>query len=596
MSEKGRYSAWAMYGCYLKEGIMKSRISAFIPTVIMSFACVSICAAKVQVVQEGPTVVKLTCSTGAADIRFDKESDAATLIVTLPDAAQTWELGRPLLPVYRICLAIPQGAGVTLSSKCIVEREVIPESELPPMQPVPTTTGKKSAEGYIKDADFYASDAAYPAERARIVNRGFLRDLEVITVELSPVQYKPKSNTLVVAEGLEVSVQFEGGQGYLQKRIEPRQVQMYRSIVSNYPSVESELGEKASARMMTESTDPGADILIIAYDDFISALSSLVSLRESQGYLVKVVGISEIYNGETDEDDRIELLHDYLSDVMNGTIEWETRPSFVLLVGDKAEITPAYFTGTYSDTGYTDYYYARVVGDDWYGDLAIGRFSASNSTDVANQVGKTIYYEQNAQANTGVGGASGDTWGDFEQCEDRKIQFLMKPGGLFCQTNYNGRDGSNYNTFVHAFNGTVDPTTGKSFSPGTGVITVDTHGNAWVWGGLLDISSVNDSTLTNRSYFPLAFISACMCGMFQEEDCIMEKLQEIQGGTVANTGSATLACGGTSDQLLNIALQGIMGIDPPYHPDRFEYAISPDIGYVPILGEAMSIARNEYLI
>ena len=575
---------------------MKSRINTLI--CIMGFACASVYAAQVQVVQEGPALVRLTCPTGADDIRFDRESKAAPLALTLPDAAQTWELGRPLLPVYRICLAVPRGAEVALATSCVAERRIVLESELPPMQPLPSTTGR-SVEGYIKDTDLYASDIAYPAARARIVNRGFLRDLEVITVELAPVQYKPKSNTLMVAEGLEVSVQYEAGRNYLQREIEPRQVQTYRAIVSNYSAVESEESEAramAPARMMTESADPGADILIIAYDSFIPALASLVSWRESQGYLVKVVGISEIYNGESDEDARIELLHGYLSDIMDGTIEWGTRPSFVLLVGDKAEITPAYFLGTYGDTGYTDYYYARVVGDDWYGDLAIGRFSASNSTDVTNQVGKTIYYEQNSQAKTGVAGASGETGGDFEQCEDRKIQFLMKPNGLICQTNYNGRDGSGYNTFIHAFNGTVDPTTGKNFSPGTGIITVDTHGNSSVWGGLLEIGSVNDSTMTNRHYYPISFISACMCGMFQVEDCIMEKLQTIQGGTVANTGSATLACGGTSDQLLNIALQGIMGVDPPYHPDRFEYTISPNIGYVPILGQAMSIAGNEYLI
>jgi hypothetical protein len=171
----------------------------------------------------------------------------------------------------------------------------------------------------------------------------------------------------------------------------------------------------------------------------------------------------------------------------------------------------------------------------------------------------------------------------------------MEAGDQFCQTNYNGLDGSNENTFVYAINGTLDPVTNKDFYPGTGIITVDTHGNSSVWGGLLSIGSCTNATMTNRQYFPLAFISACYCGSLQVEDCIMEKLQTILGGTVANSGSATLACGGTSDQLLNIAVQGLLGVDPPYHPDLFEYTISPNIGYVPIVGQAMMIARNQYL-
>lgn len=425
------------------------------------------------------------------------------------------------------------------------------------------------------------------------INRGFLRDLEVVTIEVAPIQYLPKSKALIVADGLKVILDCKGSDIFTKTGLEEKQIPVYKALVSNFKEIETEIKPTVSEDALPT---PGADILIIAYDSFISSLAPLVNWRINQGYDVEVVGISTIYMPEDDtEDEKIARLKSYLTAIMDPVTGWDPRPAFVLLVGDKAQITPAYFTGTYGDLGYSDYHYSCVVGTDWYSDLAIGRFSASNTTDVTNQVNKTLFYEQNPQAHTGVGGASGAIGGDFENCEDCKIALLMEAGGLFCQTNYNGLDGSNSNTFIHAFNGTIDPVTGKDFAPGTGVITVDTHGNSGVWGGLLSISSVNNATMTNRHYFPIAFISACLCGKFDDEDCIMEKLQTIQGGTIANSGSSVLACGGTSDQLLNIALQGIMGIRPPYHPDRFEYTISPDIGYVPILGQAMSIAKNSYL-
>ena len=514
-----------------------------------------------------------------------------------PRLAPIWEVGRPSLPVYRSCFAVPRGAGVTLSTSFTSETMVHLERELSPMQPLPPTNrwGKNGPET-VRDEKLYASDSPYPAARARIISRGFLRDLEVVTVEVAPVQYLPKSKTLVVAEGLKVVLEYKGGETFLSRDLEAGQISMYRAIVANFAAVEAEAAAAPIASRAGPLPESGTGILVIAYDDFIPALAPLVAWRESQGYDVEIVGISEIYEPDDDTDDeRIEALRNYLIDKMIPSPEESDPPSFVLLVGDKAEITPAYFTGTYGDIGWTDYPYSCLIGDDWYCDIAIGRFSASTLQDVTNQVNKTIFYEQNPQAHTGVGGASGAVDGDFERCEDCKIQLLMEAGEQFGQTNYNSRDGSNYNTFVHAFNGTTCPATGKDFAPGTGVITVDTHGNSGVWGGLLSSSSCNDSTMTNRRHFPIALISACLCGKFDVEDCIMEKLQQIQGGTIANSGSATLACGGTSDQLLNIALQGIMGVDPPYHPDRFEYTISPEIGYVPILGQAMAIAKNEYL-
>ncbi len=574
---------------------------------IAVLAWAAACAAQVQVIQQSANRIRLTCPSRAPQPGPVRAGKARPDPLALPGAAPIWQIGRPQVPVYRICLAVPRGAEVTLIASCAAEQTIILKRELAPMQPLPPTTGRKgNVTKLIKDEALYASDDPYPATRARIVNRGFLRDLEVVTVEIAPVQYRPKSRALVVAEGFEVVVECQGGGRLLSRTLEPHQLAVYRALVANCAAVEAEaLAEAEASPAAPEpapASSPGADLLMIAHDSFIASLAPLVTYRQDQGYDVEVVAVNaDVYTpaGATTDAQKVAALYDYIEDAY---ATWSPRPSFVLLVGDKAEIVPHEFVGTYADTGYTDHYFACVSpplppgsGGDWYADLAIGRFSASTTADVTNQVTKTLFYEQNPQAHTGVGGASGAVGGDFENCEDCKIQLLMEAGGLFCQTNYNGRDGSDYNTFVHAFNGTVDPTTGKDFAPGIGVITVDTHGNSSVWGGLLSISSVNDATMTNRHYFPLAFISACWCGSFQNEDCIMEKLQTIQGGTVANSGSATLACGGTSDQLLNIAVQGLLGVDPPYHPTLFEYMISPDIGYVPLVGQAMMIARNEYL-
>ena len=62
--------------------------------------------------------------------------------------------------------------------------------------------------------------------------------------------------------------------------------------------------------------------------------------------------------------------------------------NFVKLVGDVAEIPS--FSGLYGNH-VSDMYYAEYDGNgDFYPDMYYGRFSASNSLEVDNQVDKTL--------------------------------------------------------------------------------------------------------------------------------------------------------------------------------------------------------------
>ncbi|HUU33039.1 MAG TPA: C25 family cysteine peptidase, partial [Vicinamibacterales bacterium] len=422
--------------------------------------CACSTSAQVHVAQQGPEQIVLTCPAQAAQPAPNGQAtNVAPDPLALPGAAPSWEIGKPKVPVYRVTLAVPHGADVTLSTSMTGERlvpygrEIAPYGrEIAPMQPLPPTSGAGNVTRLVKDGKLYASNAPYPRQRARLVNRGFVRDVEVVTVEIAPVQYRPKTRMLVVAEGLEVTVECRGGGRLLSHRLESSQVPLYRAIVDNFPAVETEAAaiEVAVAQAKAlgapapqASPDTGADILVITYDSFVAAITPLVTYREGQGYDVEVARINaDVYTpaGATTDAQKVNALYNY---IRNAYATWDPRPSFVLLVGDKLEIVPFEFTGTYGDIGYTDHYFACVSpgvpptsGGDWFADLAIGRFSASNTTDVTNQVNKTIYYEQHPQAHIGVGGASGETGGDFENCEDCKIELLMEAGGLFCQTNY----------------------------------------------------------------------------------------------------------------------------------------------------------------
>ncbi|GAG27160.1 unnamed protein product, partial [marine sediment metagenome] len=218
-------------------------------------ACAQACLAQVEVAQDGPSRITLTCALlQAQGAQAGPAARRATLPVELPGAAPRWEIGKPQVPVYRVCLAVPHGAVVTLSTSMTSERLVPAGREIEPMQPQPPTTGRRgNVRRLVKDRALYASSAPYPAERARIVNRGFVRDVEVITVEIAPLQYVPKTRMLRVADGLEVVVSCDGGERLLTRRIEAHQLGMYRALVDNVAAIEAE-----DAALEAEAAGAGA--------------------------------------------------------------------------------------------------------------------------------------------------------------------------------------------------------------------------------------------------------------------------------------------------------------------------------------------------
>lgn len=512
------------------------------------------------------------------------------------------ELGKPRIPVYRYLIAVPHGASLKLAVTFDEEVVVDLDHELPPMQPLPPTSGAGAAAAQIKDEALYSSDEPYPAQLARVVYRGVMRDLDVATVEVAPLRYRPASRSLVITTGLEVVLDCNGGVPFSELVLEPLQMPLYRALVSNIDAVEAD-ATIALPRSKSLPTDPlGADILVIYKNWYLQAIMPLIAHREDQGYLVENVDIDDIYQPEDDEDwERVDRLKNYLAGVMNPVTGWKPRPSYVLLVGDAPDITPASFLGTYptdpyGQTGWSDYPFACVVGADSFADLSIGRLSASSVGEVESQVSKILLYESSQQADTAVAGAGEEAAGDLEQIGNTQVGQLLAPAGLASQTAYHGTDHADHQTFISVFNGEGDPATGKDYSPGTGVITVNTHGTHDEWLDLLRSANVNDTELENRSYFPIAFISACNCGRFELEDCIQERLQAIHGGTVANVGSSTSSSFEHSGQLLNVAIQAILGVElattDPVYPHCL---ISEGVGCIPELGLALTVAKNRFL-
>jgi hypothetical protein len=153
-----------------------------------------------------------------------------------------------------------------------------------------------------------------------------------------------------------------------------------------------------------------AELLIVAYDDFLDTLKPLVTHRESQGWTVKAVKVSDVFGnysaGIFDAQALVDYIefarrnlgtravllagwdsYDYLDN--GGTGVGSAIPTLYVDTGNGATFTP-------SD--------AAMAGVNKHGAprLAIGRLPAYSESELADMIDKIIEYENGSYAKTGV--------------------------------------------------------------------------------------------------------------------------------------------------------------------------------------------------
>ena len=101
------------------------------------------------------------------------------------------------------------------------------------------------------------------------------------------------------------------------------------------------------------STQLGADLIIIAYKDFMAEAQAWADYRISQGLSVKVVNVDEIYNEFNYGNLSSDSIEAFLSYAYHN---WNHTPQYVLLLGDSS-----YDSRNYQGVGFFNYVPTRIV-------------------------------------------------------------------------------------------------------------------------------------------------------------------------------------------------------------------------------------------
>jgi len=471
-------------------------------------------SAEMMLVAADHNATTINVNTSGFDQKIVQTQQGQAVVIRNNDATQILEAGAPDLPKLTTSVAIGASDRMTVRvlsssyteysdisiapSKGNLYRNIDPAT-------VPYTWGPA-----------YQTDRFYPGELVSLRDPYIIRDIRGQAVVVYPYQYNPVTKVLRVYNQITVAVEKADNNGAnvqvsrsINPTITPEFDQIYRRQFINY----------AALTDYTPVSEEG-NMLVICYDDFMSAMEEFVEWKNTIGIPTEMVSVSSVGSTST-------AIKDYIANYYN-----TNGLTFVLLVGDNAQI-PTNTGGNLG--GPSDVAFGYIEGNDHYPDLFVGRFSAETIAHVETQVRRTVDYEKTPTFisddwyTTCLGIGSDQGPGDDNEYDYQHIRNIQADLMAYTYTwNPELFDGSQGGNDAPGSPGTGDVST--EVNAGTGIITYCGHGSttSWVTTGF---SNTNVNALQNQGKLPFIWAVACVNGEFMNTTCFAESwLRASQNG------------------------------------------------------------------
>ena len=445
-------------------------------------------------------------------------------IISVPRTVSTAAAGEPNLPMIAVPAII--GDQQHYSIRLIDVQYTDFQMEVAPSKgDFPRTINPDDVPYTYGEA--YSTDAFFPAQNVGLYDPYILRDFRGQNMVFYPFAYNPVTHTLRVYYNMTVEMYSDGqlGENTLSRRssevrMDPEFGALYQNHFINY----SEGLSKYNA------VDETGELLIICHDAFMDAMQPFVNWKKQIGRPVTMVGTS--VSGSTSD-----AIKTYIQSQYNSN----PNISHILLVGDNAQVQSYYtFSGGYS--GRTDQYFGQLVGNDYYNDVIVGRFSAENADHVTTQVDKVIHYERDITAadtwlsiGQGVSKNEGAGSGHFGEADYQHIDYIRD---TLLHYNY---------TSIHRDYQNVQGVSSSAaiisqhINEGVSIINYCNHGSPTSWG-VFSYTNSHVNALTNDNKLPFIWSVACNNGQLDySQPCFAEAWMRA---TNNSTGAPTGAIGG----------------------------------------------------
>jgi hypothetical protein len=514
------------------------------------------------------------------------KQNGAYTTVELNRTMQAGLLGEPSLPYHQVALMLPPGESATAIQITGEELTWIPgRYELFPRQASqPLSKGPDGI--FRKNEAVYQLNADYPARPAgRLINstmNGFSFALSTFT----PVVYNPARGAVAWYKKVTVRIttQPDRDASNALKNISSSLDALRRvKLFAQNPEMTSRYPEKSRLKSDYE-------ILIITRQQFIPGYQDLVNYYNGQNRPVQVATTENIQSTMTGADLAEKIRNYIIQEYQNNSIE------HVVLGGDIEHVPyRGFYCYVISGSGYEDYnipadiYFSALDGnwntngdgkwgepgeDDLLPEISVGRMSFSNTTELANMVHKSVSYQHTPVAEEMkqpylVSEFLYDpplTWGSdyLELLVDEHTDNGYLTHGIPSAINNITRlyDTLGYNWGTGQLFEQINE--GKSFIHHSGHSNSNYMMRLYNW----DITNQNFSQVDGIHHnYQLMYTHGCICGAFDDNDCISEKATTIANWLVAgvfNSRYGWFNQGETEGPSAHIHREFISAL---YHPD-----------------------------
>ena len=344
--------------------------------------------------------------------------------------------------------------------------------------------------------EIYNNNNFYPGKIVELDAPYILRDYRGQVVKIYPIQYNPVTKTMRFYKDITVEVSPIGtdtrniiNRDELPLKVETNFNQIYKHHFINYGTLDR----------YTPLEEQG-NMLIITYDAFWNNMLPFYEWKILKGIPTEMVNVSTIGDANA--------IKSYISSYYN-----TKGLTFVLLVGDAAQVPPYYYGGSASDPSNT-----YVVGSDHYPDLFIGRFSAENPSQVDTQVLRSVEYESTPQITAewyhkgmGVASNQGAGIGDDGEADNVHMDNIRL---LLLDYTYTHVDQ------IYDPTGTASMVT-TGINDGRSLVNYCGHGSPTSWG-TTGFGNSHVNALTNDNMLPFVLSVACNNGEFDSYTCFAE--------------------------------------------------------------------------
>lgn len=445
-------------------------------------------------------------------------SENYTRLFVDEDYTTGFSSGEPELPVLHKIIAVPEKATPKLVFHDKGTKVVTLSRKVFPIQ----TNGFKNrtVENFCMNSKIYGSTEVYGNDLVRLSPMGIFRNLRLYRITVSPFEYNPVKNKLILHDDISVEVRFDGADyGETKRRLQQTAGLYNFSGIANRSVYEDMLARNTVAPRY----------LIVAQDTFRNSLLEFARWKRQEGFDVEFLIPSR--NSTPDS------IRDLLKDMYLHSTPKNPAPVFVTIVGDTNHVGT--FEGKVSVQGIgrhnTDLYFAEYTGD-FYPDALVGRISVADTAELRHVLQKILKYEKYHLQDT-----------DYLQ---RVIQVAGQEARRPAPTTTNGT--VNYLRDVcSARNASLDticfynPASGiqladivREISEGASLLYYTAHGdrNGWLRP---DFNTSIADTLGNAGKYFFSVNNCCLSNSFSSEVCFGEKLLRLHdAGAIGVIGAA----------------------------------------------------------